>query len=89
MADDQRGPGGPTLLGRVIHATSLGAVLVGLSLVQGEFDFGVPQFQVLFLPILVALAAGFALVLARVALGPWGGSRRWLPTWPCGGSSPS
>ena len=68
----REGRGSPTLLGRVIHATSLGAVLVGLSLVQGEFDFGVPQFQVLYLPILVAAAAGFTLVLARVALGPWG-----------------
>ena len=68
----REGRGSPTLLGRIIHATSLGAVLVGLSLVQGEFDFGVPQFQVLYLPILVAAAAGFTLVLARVALGPWG-----------------
>lgn len=68
----REGRGEPTLLGRVIHATSLGAILVGLSLVQGEFDFGVPQFQVLYLPILVAAAASFALVLARVALGPWG-----------------
>lgn len=68
----REGRGSPTVLGRVIHTTSLGAVLVGLSLVQGEFDFGVPQFQVLYLPILVAAAAGFTLVLARVALGPWG-----------------
>ena len=68
----REGRGSPTLLGRVIHTTSLGAVLVGLSLVQGEFDFGVPQFQVLYLPILVAAAAGFTLVLARAALGPWG-----------------
>ncbi|MGH9279772.1 MAG: hypothetical protein ACRD12_16945, partial [Acidimicrobiales bacterium] len=61
-----------TLLGRVIQITVLGAVLVGLSVVQGEFDFGVPQFQVLYLPILIAAAGGLALVLARIAAGPWG-----------------
>ena len=62
----------PTLLGRSIEALALGALLTGLSTLQGEFDFGVPQFQVLYYPVLVALAAGFALVLARVALGPGG-----------------
>ena len=68
----REGRGQPTMFGRLIQATSLGAILVGLTLVQGEFDFGVPQFQVLYLPILIALAAGFTLVLARIALGPWG-----------------
>jgi hypothetical protein len=62
----------PTLLGRGIHALALGAVLTGMSTFQGEFDFGVPQFQVAYLPILVAAAAAFTLVLARVALGPGG-----------------
>ncbi len=65
----------PTLLGRAIEALALGAVLTGLTTVQGEFDFGVPQFQVLYLPVLAAVAAGFALVLARVALGPWGAAK--------------
>jgi hypothetical protein len=62
----------PRLLGRGILALTLGAILVGVSTVQGEFDFGVPQFQVIYLPILIAAAAGFTLVLARAALGPWG-----------------
>jgi hypothetical protein len=62
----------PTLLGRGITALSLGAVVAGMTTVQGEFVFGVPQFQVAYLPILIAAAAGFSLVLARVALGPWG-----------------
>jgi hypothetical protein len=65
-------PLSPTLLGRGIVVTILGATLTGLSTVQGEFDFGVPQFQVLYLPILIATAAGLGLVLARLALGPWG-----------------
>ncbi|MGH9223461.1 MAG: hypothetical protein ACRD2W_06670 [Acidimicrobiales bacterium] len=62
----------PTLLGRGIQVTMFGAILVGLSTLQGEFDFGVPQFQVLYLPILIAVAAGIGLVLGRLALGPWG-----------------
>ena len=62
----------PTLLGRGIHVLAAGATLTGLSIYQGEFDFGGPQFQVVYLPILIAAAAGLVLVLARLALGPWG-----------------
>lgn len=62
----------PTILGRIIEVTTAGAVLVGLSTFQGEFDYGVPQFQVLYLPVLFALASGFGLVLCRLALGPGG-----------------
>ncbi len=65
----------PTLLGRVIEVLALGAILTGLTIVQGEFEFGMPQFQVLYQPVLAAVAAGFALVLARVALGPWGAAK--------------
>ena len=49
-----------------------GALLVGLSTFQAEFDFGVPQFRLLFHPILLMLAAGIALVLARVRIGRGG-----------------
>ena len=62
----------PTALGHGIHVLAAGAALTGLSIYQGEFDFGGPQFQVVYLPILIAAAAGFVLVLARLALGPWG-----------------
>jgi len=62
----------PTILGRGIEATTAGAVLVGLSTFQGEFDFGVPQFQALYLPVLFAVVMGFGLVLARMALGRGG-----------------
>jgi hypothetical protein len=49
----------------------MGGFLIGMSTFQGEFDFGVPQFQLVFHPILIAWAAGIALVTARI----WGG--RW------------
>ncbi|HEX6022731.1 MAG TPA: hypothetical protein VFZ00_12095 [Solirubrobacter sp.] len=47
-----------------------GAFLLGLSTFQAEFDFGVPQFQMVFHPMLVMLAASVSLVAARVWLGP-------------------
>jgi hypothetical protein len=54
------------------QATLAGGLLVGLSTFQAEFDFGVPQFRLLFHPILLMLAAGVALVLARVRIGRGG-----------------
>jgi hypothetical protein len=62
----------PTWLGSSIFALTGGTVLVAMSTFQGEFDYGVPQFQLAYLPVLIAAAAGFSLVLARVALGPGG-----------------
>lgn len=62
----------PTLLGKSINVLTAGTVLVGMSTLQGEFDYGVPQFQVLYLPILIMIAAGFTLMAARRALGPGG-----------------
>ena len=49
-----------------------GGFLIGLSTFQAEFDFGVPQFDLLFQPLLIALAACIALVSARL----WGGRGR-------------
>jgi hypothetical protein len=49
-----------------------GAFLVALSTFQAEFDFSVPQFSLLLQPILIMLAAGIALVAARIRLGPGG-----------------
>lgn len=49
-----------------------GAFLIGLSTLQGEFDYGVPQFQLVYQPILIALAASIGLVTARIVLGRGG-----------------
>ena len=50
----------------------MGGFLIGLSTFQAEFDFGVPQFDQIFQPILIALAASIALIAARVWIGPGG-----------------
>ena len=47
----------------------IGGFLIGMSTFQGEFDFGVPQFQLVFHPMLIAFAAGIALVTARIWAG--------------------
>jgi hypothetical protein len=46
-----------------------GGLLVGMSTFQGEFDFGVPQFQLVFHPLLIMFAAGLTLVATRIWLG--------------------
>ncbi len=68
----------PNWFGRTLHVVVAGATLVAVTTFQGEFDYGVPQFQALYLPLLIAAAAGFALVPARIALGPGGALKALL-----------
>ena len=49
--------------------SACGGLLIGMSVYQGEFDFGVPQFRLLYQPVLIALATGVALTAARVMAG--------------------
>jgi hypothetical protein len=49
-----------------------GGLLIGLSTFQAEFDFGVPQFRLVFQPLLIAVAAAVALVAARIYAGRGG-----------------
>src|SRR5215217_6950196 len=60
------------LITRVRRVMLMGALLVGLSVYQAEFDFGVPQYRLVFQPMLIALAAGVVLVAARVWIGRGG-----------------
>src|SRR3954468_7418699 len=65
----------PGVAGHLVRYADLavaGAVLVGLSTLQGEFDFGVPQFRAVYQPILIMLAASIALVAARIRSGRGG-----------------
>src|SRR5947209_2627813 len=48
------------LLVRALGVAMVGSLLIGLSTFQAEFDFGVPQFRLVWQPILLALAAGIA-----------------------------
>ena len=49
-----------------------GGMLIGLSVFQAEWDFGVPQFRLVLQPLLIAVAAGLTLVTARLWLGRGG-----------------
>jgi len=49
-----------------------GALLIGMSTFQDEFDMGVPQFRLIYHPILLMFAAGLVLVAARIRLGRGG-----------------
>jgi hypothetical protein len=69
-AAGRSGPGRTRLLAWEVQLA--GATLIGLSTLQLEFGFGVPQFQLAFHPILIALAASVALVAARLRLGRGG-----------------
>src|SRR5215213_1647082 len=67
--------GGSRLADRLRHTRVLGAcggLLIGLSVFQAEFDFGVPQFNLLFHPLLIAFAASLGLVVARTLIGRGG-----------------
>ena len=54
---------------KVAHFIAAWFVLAGLTAPLGEFRFGVPQFQQLFHPVLLVLAASFAFVPTRIVLG--------------------
>ena len=56
--------------GRVLHVLAAWFTFQGLIAPLGEFAFGVPQFNQLFHPLLLVIAAGVAIVAMRVVLGP-------------------
>src|SRR6266849_3783470 len=62
----------PKPFGRFWMVVACGALLTAATTYTGEFDFRVPQFNPIYLPILTMAAAGFALVFSRIALGKWG-----------------
>jgi hypothetical protein len=56
----------------VRQASAMGGLLLGLSVYQGEFDFDVQQFRQVLAPLMIAGAAGLALVAARLFIGRGG-----------------
>ncbi|HEU4977753.1 MAG TPA: hypothetical protein VFT42_02555 [Solirubrobacteraceae bacterium] len=76
-ARDEGAGEGRSLIARALgthvpEVLSAGAFLLGMSTFQGEFDYGVPQFQLVYHPILIMLAAGLVLVPARLRIGRGG-----------------
>ena len=66
----EAGPGAGRPWVRAHFRRSLaGAVAIGLSTFQLEFDMGVPQWQAVYQPVLIVLATAIALVAARAAFG--------------------
>ncbi|MGY1619411.1 hypothetical protein ACI797_21940 [Geodermatophilus sp. SYSU D00691] len=60
-------------VGRYLRqASAMGGLLLGLSVFQGEYDFDVPQFRQVLAPLMIAGAAGVALVAARLWMGRGG-----------------
>jgi hypothetical protein len=49
-----------------------GAMLIGLNTFLAEYDFAVPQWRLDVHPVGIAMAAGLALVSARLVIGPFG-----------------
>src|SRR3954454_12812396 len=54
------------------RALIAGGFLTGLTIYQGEFDYGVPQFELVLQPLMIAASAALALVAARIWLGRGG-----------------
>ena len=65
-----RGKAQPAWLRTVMTSTAFGGLLIGLSVFQAEFDFGIAQFRMVFAPVMIVAAAGLTLVAARLYLGP-------------------
>jgi hypothetical protein len=61
-----------TIIDRLRSPMIAGGFLIGLSSLQGEFDFGVPQYSLILHPVMLMVAAGCGLVTARIVLGRFG-----------------
>jgi hypothetical protein len=54
---------------KFVQYLGFAGIVIGMSVFQIEFDFGVPQFRLVFQPMLIAAAASLGLVAARMMLG--------------------
>ena len=54
---------------KFLRYLSCGGLLIGMSVYQIEFDFGVPQFRLVFQPMLIAAAAAVGTIVARMTMG--------------------
>ncbi len=77
LLEEGRRRGGANPRG-IVPVHLAGAFLIGLSTLQDEFDMGVPQFNAIYHPILLSLAASIGLVAARVRIGRFAALRAAL-----------
>jgi hypothetical protein len=54
---------------KFVRYLSCGGLLIGMSVYQIEFDFGVPQFRLVFQPMLIGAAATIGTIVARMTMG--------------------
>lgn len=64
-----RGKALPVWLKTIMNSIAFGGLLIGLSVFQAEFDFGIAQFRMVFAPMMIVAAAGLTLVAARLYVG--------------------
>ncbi|MGH3459546.1 hypothetical protein [Aeromicrobium sp.] len=57
---------GSEIFHKIALASAFGGLLIGLSVFQAEFDFGVAQFRMVLEPMMIAAAGAIALVAARL-----------------------
>ena len=65
-ASQHPGPGASVFLSRLLRVFAFGGLLIGMSVFQAEYDFGIPQFRAVLHPMMIAGAAGLALVAVRL-----------------------
>ena len=57
---------GAEIFHKIALASAFGGLLIGLSVFQAEFDFGIAQFRMVLEPMMIAAAGAVALVAARL-----------------------
>ena len=60
----------PDWLRWLVLSSAFGAAIIGLSVFQNEFEYGIAQFRMGFQPMLIAISATIPLVAARLYVGP-------------------
>jgi hypothetical protein len=70
VSADEGAAAAPTWLRWLVLSTAFGAGIIGLSVFQNEFEYGVAQFRMGFQPMLIAISAVIPMVAARLFVGP-------------------
>ncbi len=69
FARNKAGTRASEAMSKITLSIAFGALIIGLSVFQAEFDFGIAQFRLVFQPMLIAAAAALPLIAARLYVG--------------------